>query len=225
MSRLFADSPTALLLSWGRWLRLRHPTLTVTNIRLPLIGLLVLAALGFEFPTVNMTRELGVVQQVNGLLQILAPFFVAALALVAGFPGDTLDEPVGALQPYYMVAGQRIYPSRRATLSYLFAYLAGVSILLYLAGGLAVALSNPRDTSPLAALGLLRGGWISVIAKATYGALVLHVFAVTLLGLHFLGNFMSASKLARSVRPQPNLPPPADPIHRSDGSLREVGSA
>jgi hypothetical protein len=186
------NSPVRLLFTWTRWLFLHHPTLRLVNRTMPLCGFVIWVAAGALLPTFNMTKEYGLVQQVNGLLQILAPFFVAALVLVSGFPGEPLDRPMGGFQPYLIVAGDHYLPTRRELLGYLFAYLAGLSVLTYLAGGLIIAASNPSPQPALVWLGAAIHGYVAVCLKASYGALLIHLFGITLLGLHFLGNFLTS---------------------------------
>jgi len=147
---------------------------------------------------------------VNGLLQILAPFFVAALALVAGFPGDALDQPMGGLPPYLLVAGERYFPTRRELLGYLFAYLAGLSVLTYLGGGTIIAALNPAPNPIALWFAVALNGYLRLCMKAAYGALLIHLFAVTLLGLHFLGNYLASSRVRdrpRSHFENPTMPP------------------
>ncbi len=154
------DSPIRLLFTWARWLLLQHPSIRFVNITVPLCGFIACLGTGILLPMFNMTKELGLVQQVNGLLRILAPFFVAALALVAGFPGEALDKPMGGLQPSLVVAGERYFPTRRELLGYLFAYLAGLSVLTYLTGGAMIAASNPAPQPPLVWLSTALHGYL-----------------------------------------------------------------
>jgi hypothetical protein len=187
------------LFTWARWLTLRHATLTVTNLWLPGVG----AGIAFAFlvfgPDINVAHEFGIIQQVNGLLQILAAFFVAALALVAGFPGDALDRPMGGIRPHFAGVDEPIFPTRREVLGYLFAYLSAVSIIMYLCGGFMMSIVNPAQVSWLKSFLEFTDGWGRVVVAACYGGVLLHLFGTTLLGLHYLGNFMSGSRLSRSA--------------------------
>lgn len=197
----WSDNPLRLLCTWARWLSLRHATISFVNVAIPagavVLGLLISPALS----DANMTGEFGLIHQVNGLLQILAPSFVAALALVAGFPGDALDKPMGGNAPYMNTEHGRHLPSRREVLGLLFAYLAGLGTLTYLVGGLAMALSNPSRAAVMEGLIAFADGWAGRVLAAVYAAVVVHLFAVTLLGLHFLGNFLAGSRLARASVP------------------------
>ena len=141
------NSSARLVFTWTRWLLLRHPSVQFVNVTLPTCSFIICAMALLLLPTFNVTKEFGLIQQANGLLQILAPFFVAALALIAGFPGDALDRPMGGSQPYLLVLGEKYLPSRREVLGYLFAYLAALSVLTYLGGGVIMAASESRYTA------------------------------------------------------------------------------
>ncbi len=219
------DQPVRLLLTWARWLTLRHPTIRLTNIYVSLAGGLLTLALFRIAPSFNVTREMGLIQQVNGLLQALGPFFVAALALVSGFPGEALDKPMGGQQPFLYVNGHEYCPTRRELLGYLFAYLAGLSVILYAVGAIVSAAANPHPAHALVWLATSFDGWPASMLKALYCASLLHLMAVTLLGLHFLGNFLSGSTLARSG-PSPNGTgtSPVTPISATHASRRAQGA-
>jgi len=191
------DNPLRLLFTWTRWLHLRHPSIRLVNRTMPLLGFAVCFGLSAVLPNFNLSRDLGFIQQVNGLLQMLGPFFVAALVLVAGFPGDELDKPMGGLPPYLFLAGEEYSPTRRELFAYLFAYLAGLSVLTYLGGGLVIAASNPTPQPVMLWFAGALHGLLALCMKAAYGALLIHLFAVTLLGLHFLGSFLASSRIVR----------------------------
>lgn len=197
----WSDNPLRLLCTWARWLSLRHATINVVNLAIPAAGVVVSLLISPALTDLNMTGEFGLIHQVNGLLQILAPSFVAALALVAGFPGDALDRPMGGNAPYINTDHGQHLPSRREVLGLLFAYLAGLGTLTYLVGGLAMALSNPSRAAVMEGLVAFADGWVGRTVAAAYAAVVMHLFAVTLLGLHFLGNFLAGSRLARASLP------------------------
>jgi hypothetical protein len=221
------NSAARLLFTWTRWLFLHHPSLRLVNFTLPMCGFVACIVAGVLLPGYNFTKEYGLIQQANGLLQILAPFFVAALALVAGFPGEALDRPMGGVRPYLVVAGDKHVPSRRELLGFLFAYLAGLSILTYLGGGMVIAASNPTAQHVLIWLGTLMHGSVGLCLKAAYGAILINLFGTTLLGLHFLGNFLTSSRIERSSGSDPlgPAPPPSSPssapeLHRMPAERR-----
>ncbi|WP_156963866.1 hypothetical protein [Muricoccus aerilatus] len=151
-------------------------------------------------PDINLAHEFGLIQQVNGLLQILAAFFVAALALVAGFPGDALDRPMGGIRPHFDGLDEPIFPTRREVLGYLFAYLSALSIIMYLGGGLILSIINPSQVEILRKILSSTNGWGRLVVAAGYCGMLFHLFGTTLLGLHYLGNFMAGSRLSRESR-------------------------
>lgn len=222
----WSDNPLRLLCTWARWLSLRHATINLVNFTIPVLGFAVLILVSPWVKDINTTGEFGIIHQVNGLLQILAPSFVAALALVAGFPGEALDKPMGGASPYIRTDHGDHLPTRRELLGLLFGYLAGLGTLTYLVGGLGMAASNPTPAAAMAGLTSALDGWVGRVLAAVYGAVVIHLFAVTLLGLHFLGNFMAGSRLARSSappapgnggpRPSASFTPARAPAQRAD---------
>ena len=221
MMQRWSDQPFRLLFSWARWLRVKHPTTSLVNLGVPVVSFGLWLAFLWTAPQFNFVGDLGLVVQTNGLLQALAPFFVAALALVAGFPGEALDKPMGGLQPYLLMADDKYYPSRRQLLGYLFAYLAGLSLLTYMVGAFMVAATHPYSLRAIRWFSTGQHGYVASLLKALYGAILIHLFAVTLLGLHFLGNFMSASGLSRaSPSPSPNVSPPSNLITESSSRRR-----
>lgn len=203
------DNPLRLLCTWARWLRLKHTTVYVVNIYVPSFVLLISLPLTLVLTDINFTKEFGIVHQINSLLQILAPSFVAALALVASFPGDALDRQMGGVAPHFNTADGPYSPRRREVLGHLFAYQAGLGTFVYLIGGCIMAASNPNLVSILVKLN--EGGyeWILQLLAVIYISVVSHLFAVTLLGLHFLGNFLSGSRLSRGqpTSPSDRTPP------------------
>ena len=191
------DNPIRLLFTWTRWRRLRHPTIHLVNVTLPLWAFAIFIAAGAFLPHLNLSHDLGLIQQMNGLLQILAPFFVAALTFVAAFPRSTLDEPMGGVRPYRFVAGEEYYPTRRELLGCLFSYLSALCILTYVGGALLITASNSAPQPMLLSRSGALHDYLGLASKSAYGALLIHLLATTLLGLHFLGNFMTSSTIHR----------------------------
>ncbi|MFT8491039.1 MAG: hypothetical protein ABF672_10895, partial [Gluconobacter oxydans] len=121
------------------------------------------------------------------------PFFVAALALIVAFPGNSLDKDMGAEKPTLKICGEIYQPSRREILGYLFSYLSGISIILYLMGGALVSVVSSKNT-----FAFFHNYYFCFIVKSIYIGLIFHLLCSTLISLHFLGNFLSSSKLSRS---------------------------
>ncbi|EJB8455014.1 hypothetical protein MW332_004868 [Vibrio parahaemolyticus] len=119
----------------------------------------------------------GLVQLVNGLLQILIGFFVASLAAVATFQRAGMDEVMRGKPP---TLGDK-FVTRRQYLCYMFGYLAFMSIAVYFSSGV---------------LALTMDIWkklfgyhfeqIRQIGIFIYFVLVSNIIFTTLLALHFL---------------------------------------
>lgn len=75
---------------------------------------------------VKITGKNGVIENVGGFMQVLVGFYVAALAAVATFQGSSLDENVLGMT----LDGKTL--KRRHFMSYLFGYLALLSLALYI---------------------------------------------------------------------------------------------
>lgn len=134
-----------------------------------------------------LLAERGLVPMLNGMLQVLFAFFVAALAAVATFPSRAMGQMAIGLT----LAGEPIL--RRRFLCYLFGYLSVLSLFLYLVG-VAAILAQPW----LAKYGA--NPWIRWGAGAVYCFAFWNMVTVTLLGLHYL--------MDRVHRPDPTVNKP-----------------
>lgn len=77
----------------------------------------------------------GIVQGVNGLLQILTGFYIASLAAVATFNKQSMDEVMPGEPPIVDVRGGKIEQlTRRRFVCSMFGYLAFISLFVYLIG-------------------------------------------------------------------------------------------
>lgn len=146
--------------------------------------------------------ELGIVAKISGLMQDLAGFYIAALAAVATFHGKALDQFIAGDEPVVLkdVHGRSDRITRRRLLSLMFAYLSLMSIVLWSVGTAAEGIS----TSGAA---LMDYSWWPVaefVLKFAYLFGFAQLIAVTMLGLHYLGD-----RLHRD-NPEP-LPPEERP--------------
>ncbi|WIG82596.1 hypothetical protein KFZ68_07010 [Photobacterium damselae] len=119
----------------------------------------------------------GLVQLVNGLLQILIGFFVASLAAVATFQRPGMDEVMRGKAP--TLNGKDV--TRRQYLCYMFGYLAFMSIAVYFGSGVLELTMNVWK-------GVFDNNFtqIKLIAIFIYFVLVSNIIFTTLLALHFL---------------------------------------
>ncbi len=187
------------LLAPMAYLQVRHPTKQLYDYWLPaVLGTIAAALVLFAGVRVNVFGDNGIVYGVNQLLQLLVGFYVAALAAVATFQSDTMDEPTSG-DP--LVLGSELL-TRRRFVCLLFGHLAVVGFMLYVAGAFALA-SAPGIHDALGARSVSAAfardvfTWIHMMVAA-------HVVVVTLHGVHFLAVRMHTIP----ARPTATRPPP-----------------
>ena len=178
MDRLIA------LLSPFCYLRVRHSLKRGVDIYAPAVFAIV-AIGGGAWGGLNLFGQAGAVTGINGLLQIVAGFYITSLAAIATFNGtiyriDDFFEGEAAI-----LDGEPL--TRRQFLCHLFAYLAIASASLYLVGVIGLACSNELHAyvGGLPRL-LLRSAFFGV-----YGAVFGHIFGTTMIGLIFLSARLS----------------------------------
>ena len=127
--------------------------------------------------------EKGLVNTINGLLNTLIGFYIAALAAVATFNNVPLDNVMKGRPPTLITYRQgeknEEQLTRRRFLVILFGYCAFVSIMLFALG--VISLLVAPSMAKAAWLPALRLVWLTA-----YFALAASLFVVTLLGLHYL---------------------------------------
>lgn len=169
------------------YLRIRHPLKAWFDYVVPAITAVTVTVVLLSLPvSVPLLGESGVISVVTGLLQILVGFYIAALAAVATFAREGLDEPMSGDDALLMVErmGHKIHAklSRRQFLCYLFGYLAFSALALYFLGSLANLLKGNFEllfssyTLP----------YLRHLAFALYVFWTSNVLVTTLLGLHYL---------------------------------------
>lgn len=120
--------------------------------------------------------EHGLLTRINGLLQVLVGFYVAALAAVSTFPNASMDQDAKNLT----FRQSRI--SRREFLASIFGYLALLGFTLYLSGVFSdVFLGWFKTDSFLAGKIVARG-----VLSLAYLFMFWQMLAVTFLGIHYL---------------------------------------
>jgi hypothetical protein len=188
------------------YLRVTHPTKRVYDYWLPLcVGSIAAAVIVFGGVKINVFGEYGTVHGINQLLQLLVGFYVAALAAVATFNGEHMDE-FTAGDPLYLGDAQL---TRRRFVCLLFGHLAVVGFLLYTLGVFAMA-AAPGVRDALAgshvAWWLIDVSGASIVrAVFTWLHLVIsaHLFVVTLYGVYFLAVRMHTIPAKPTIKPPP----------------------
>lgn len=85
---------------------------------------------------ISIIGDKGVINIINGILQILAGFYIASLAAIATASLPRLDEPMKGASPRYLGDSNKGI-TRRIFLTHLFGYLSFMSLLIYFVGGIA----------------------------------------------------------------------------------------
>lgn len=158
--------------------RLKHPEKLWFDLILPSLVSLACTYLLFSVVKINLIGSDGLINLVNGLLQILSGFYIASLAAVSTFQKEGMDDVMkgsGAIK----LKGNAI--TRRTFLSYMFGYLAIASIFMYLVGGLVMLLANEIKSLTPEVLSVM-----TPIALFIYIFFFFNIVFTTVLGMHFL---------------------------------------
>src|SRR5690606_6977027 len=103
-----------------------------------LVSVLVVSASWYFKWDTNLLNPKGIITQSTELLKMLIGFYIAALAAVSTFPGQNLDQNFSGSKMILTVRrmGKKKTKNltRREFLSYLFGYLAFLSIWLFILG-------------------------------------------------------------------------------------------
>ncbi|MEY8769027.1 hypothetical protein AB6T85_01040 [Erwinia sp. ACCC 02193] len=179
------------LLAPLRYLSIRHDEKRRYDLWYPLAGATVLTLIYalLEVPF-SLLGKSGLVPQVNGLLQVLIGFYIAALAAISTFSSATIDEKMAGTPPVIkeMYRGNLINVplARRRFLCFLFGYLALVSFVVFACGVLASLFTKP-------AVDFITGipvnyalPTLKVIFLFCYSFVLFNLTTTTLLGLYYL---------------------------------------
>lgn len=175
------------LLTPFRYLRIKNKVKYQIDFVIPLIlGLSVAGVLIALGPHAPVFGDKGYVSLITGLLQMLTGFYIAALAAVATFPSETLEQPLDG-SPAILNETRRgkkkpVSLKRRAFLCFLFGHLALLSICLYFTGGFANLISSGVSEMVSAQAAY----WLRALFVALYSVASAHLFVVTMLGLYYL---------------------------------------
>jgi hypothetical protein len=159
---------------------------------IPIVVTAVICSLGiFRVNGIPMLQDKGVVSQVNGLVQVLVGFYIAALAAVATYGSSALDQQFDG-QPITLkrkATGTRNL-TRRQFLSLLFSYLAFLCFVIYIVGMLSTLFAGSfqrffNDTTWV---------WTRRLAIAIYCFVCVQMVVITMLSLFYLGDRMHRSR-------------------------------
>ncbi|MCO6410123.1 hypothetical protein [Hoeflea alexandrii] len=119
-----------------RYLRISHPEKIKFDLIFPVCFALLISLPLLSDRFLTDAKALDVLGRSSDLLSVLTGFFVAALAAVATFGNPEMDSPMTGSAPVSLNdrTGEPVPLSRRRFLSYLFGYLALLSIATYILG-------------------------------------------------------------------------------------------
>jgi len=169
-----------------KYILIRHPEKTKFDVVFPAIF-----ACLFSLPTISpefrqcAVTDMDLLERSSDLLSILTGFFVAALAAVATFGGEEMNETMPGSPPVTLRDSYGNEPeelSRRRFLSFLFGYLAFVSLGLYISGFIYYGLNTFVITK-------YKPDWAIpsfIVFWVLYGLALGNLLANTLLGLFYL---------------------------------------
>lgn len=184
---------------------IQHPVKRVVDWYIP-IALAAISLVAFTpFRShMNVWATEGFVALVQGFVQGLPGFFIAALAAVATFGQQTILDtiipaPTPTLQTHFAGTWVEMKLSRRRFLCLLFAYLTAISVVLSLFAYYARAIAQPARQLILPIVVDV----LSFLALGIYLIFLFQLVVVTLWGLYYLGD--------RMHQPDPFSPPNPGP--------------
>ncbi|CCU70928.1 hypothetical protein [Thalassolituus oleivorans] len=148
-------------------------------------GMVVMILISTDW-SINTFGSNGLIEQVVELLKMLIGFYIASLAAVSTFPSAVLNQGLAG-ESATLKSKRRgkeiVIPlSRRRFLSYLFGYLAFMSLVLFISG-MAINLLTPLAKVHISSSII---PWVKGVVAFIYLFWVSNILVSTLLGLHYL---------------------------------------
>lgn len=173
------------------YLRIRHEEKRWYDYRIPaLLATLVAFAYYFSSNKIPLIGSNGLLLHVNGLLQVLIGFYIAALAAVSTFTNSSIDEVMAGEPPtlYEKFRGQKIQVelTRRRFVCYLFGYLALVSFVQFCIGLICILIGKSLGTWVASFTSVELLFWFKTAFIFGYSLILFNIITTTLLGLYFL---------------------------------------
>ncbi|MCO7227565.1 hypothetical protein [Pleionea sp. CnH1-48] len=156
--------------------KIKHTEKLWYDFVLPILSASVLSIVIYMMPSISLLSKDGLVSLINGMLQILSGFYIASMAAVATFQRDGMDELMEGVPP--KLNGDSL--TRRVFLTYLFGYLAFMSISFYFIGGFAKLAA--KSIEPL----FVYVPWLKEFFLLIYLFFVFNILFTTVLGMHFM---------------------------------------
>lgn len=173
------------------YLRIKHEEKFWYDFIIPCaVSLIVTFAYYFYANKISLVQSNGLLLQVNGLLQVLIGFYIAALAAVSTFSNATIDDLMAGEPPTLMERFRnekiQVKLTRRRFVCYLFGYLALVSFMLFCIGVISVLVGKPLHSWLLTFLSSDCILGLKTLFVGGYLFILMNIITTTLLGLYFL---------------------------------------
>ncbi len=173
------------------YLRIKHEEKDWYDYKIPFaVSLVVTIVYYFHANKISLIETNGLLLQVNGLLQVLIGFYIAALAAVSTFSNSSIDEVMAGVPPTLVekFRGQKLTVelTRRRFVCYLFGYLALVSFMLFCFGMISILIGKPFHSWLLTFWSLDAILWLKTVFVGVYIFILMNIITTTLLGLYFL---------------------------------------
>lgn len=167
------------------YLLIRHHEKRYFDFVLPAITSFMIVLVIIHLPNkITLIGKDSLISIVNGMLQILSGFYIASMAAVSTFQKDGMDKVMAGSPP---TLGKKDL-TRRQFLSYLFGYLAFISIVMYFAGGAMQLMQGNFSQSEF-----LQSPWVKKSLLFVYISIVCNIIYTTTLGMYFMINKMHDS--------------------------------
>ncbi|MFW3346931.1 hypothetical protein ACN9PN_00890 [Klebsiella pasteurii] len=168
------------------YVRIKHPEKRFFDWILPVLTAAAITVVISILPkSVSIIGKDSLVSLVNGILQILSGFYIASMAAVATFSKEGMDDVMQGEPP--KLKKQKL--TRRKFLTYLFGYLAFMSIALYFLGGALQLTSTSIKELHLSSIPIAKG-----ILLFFYLTAVCNIIYTTALGMFFMIDKMHDEK-------------------------------
>lgn len=174
------------------YLTINHPAKKVVDWRVPgLLTLVAMCVLVVGRGAINVWGADGLVSILQGLVQGLPGFYIAALAAVATFGRQTtldslIPEPTPTIETWYGEGKIEIGLTRRRFLCLLFAHLTAVSVCISVFASFGRAVAGPVQRS----VGSYALDVAFYVGSTVYVFFVFQMIVVTLWGLYYLSDKM-----------------------------------
>lgn len=168
------------------YVRIKHPEKRFFDWILPVLTAAAITVVISILPkSVSIIGKDSLVSLVNGILQILSGFYIASMAAVATFSKEGMDDVMQGEPP--KLKKQKL--TRRKFLTYLFGYLAFMSMALYFLGGALQLTSTSIKELHLSSIPIVKG-----ILLFFYLTAVCNIIYTTALGMFFMIDKMHDEK-------------------------------